>query len=95
LQNKLQSLSAEQRSAVEALTRGLMNKYLHQTVQAMKLAAKEGDAATVKTICDMYEIDPSAAEVVRGNAARPSAPSAIDLERQDGTEADAELKVGL
>ena len=57
MQAKLQSLSPEQRTAVEALTRGLMNKYLHQAVMAMKAAAREGDAATVKTIRDVFAID--------------------------------------
>jgi len=57
MQARLQSLSPEQKNAVEALTRGLMNKYLHQTVQAMKTAARDGDAATVKAICDMFEVD--------------------------------------
>jgi len=64
MQAKLQSLTPEQRSAVEALTRGLMNKYLHQTVHAMKAAAREGDAATVKAICDVFSVDAAAAEAV-------------------------------
>jgi glutamyl-tRNA reductase len=61
LQAGLQSLSTEQKNAVDALTRGLMNKYLHQTVHAIKAAAREGDFAAVKTICDVFEVDPDTA----------------------------------
>jgi hypothetical protein len=35
---------------VEALTRGLVNKLLHQPVQAIKAAASEGNAAAVDAI---------------------------------------------
>ncbi len=65
MQAKLQSLTTEQKTAVEALTRGLMNKYLHQTVHALKAAAREGDAAAVKSICDIFEVDTTAMPRVR------------------------------
>jgi glutamyl-tRNA reductase len=51
----LQSLTAEQAAAVEALTRGLMNKFLHLPLQALKSAAREGDAATLETIRGIFE----------------------------------------
>src|ERR1039457_2349042 len=41
VQARLGSLSAEQVAAVEALTRGLMNKFLHPPMQALKQAARE------------------------------------------------------
>jgi hypothetical protein len=44
LASRLQTLSPEQQAAVEALTRGLVNKFLHQPVQAIKAAASEGNA---------------------------------------------------
>jgi glutamyl-tRNA reductase len=47
---RLHTLSAEQQAAVEALTRGLINKFLHQPVQAIKAAASEGNAAAVDAI---------------------------------------------
>lgn len=50
LASRLQGLSAEQQSAVEALTRGLMNKFLHQPLQAIKAAASEGNAAGVDAL---------------------------------------------
>ncbi len=68
MQAKLQSLSDDQRTAVEALTRGLMNKYLHQAVHAMKTAARQGDAATVKTICDVFSLEEVAAPEIQGTS---------------------------
>jgi len=51
----LQSLTPEQQEAVEALTRGLMNKFIHIPLQAMKAAAREGDATALETIRGMFE----------------------------------------
>jgi len=51
----LQSLTPEQQEAVEALTRGLMNKFMHIPLQAMKAAAREGDAAALETIRGMFD----------------------------------------
>ena len=53
----LQSLSPEQQEAVEALSRGLMNKFMHMPLQALKAAAREGDAAALETIRGMFERD--------------------------------------
>jgi len=53
-QRVLQSLTPEQQQAVESLTRGLMNKFLHLPLQAMKSAAREGDAAALETIRGMF-----------------------------------------
>ena len=50
----LQSLTPEQQEAVEALTRGLMNKFMHMPLQAMKSAAREGDAAALEAIRGMF-----------------------------------------
>jgi glutamyl-tRNA reductase len=47
---RLRSLTGAQMAAVEAITRGLMNKFLHQPLQVLKAAAREGDAATVEAI---------------------------------------------
>ena len=46
----LRSLTAEQQEAVDAITRGLMNKFLHQPLQMLKAAAREGDAARIAAI---------------------------------------------
>ena len=54
LASRLQTLSPEQLAAVEALTRGLVNKFLHQPVQAIKAAASEGNTAAVDAIREAF-----------------------------------------
>jgi glutamyl-tRNA reductase len=54
MQGKLQSLSPEQHSAVEALTRGLINKVLHQPLQAMKAAARNGDLTVAEAVRQIF-----------------------------------------
>ncbi len=49
-QGRLRSLTTVQLAAVEAMTRSLMNKFLHQPLQTLKTAAREGDAAAVEAI---------------------------------------------
>jgi glutamyl-tRNA reductase len=61
IQAKLGSLTAEQLAAVEALTRGLVNKFLHPPMQALKQAARENDSTRVEALCDAWSL-PSAAE---------------------------------
>jgi glutamyl-tRNA reductase len=63
VQTRLGSLSAEQVAAVEALTRGLVNKFLHPPMQALKQAAREGNAARLDALCDAWSV-PSATESV-------------------------------
>jgi len=46
----LRSLTAEQQEAVDAITRGLMNKFLHQPLLMLKAAAREGDSARIEAI---------------------------------------------
>ncbi len=62
-QSKLQSLTPEQRAAVEALTRGLVNKVLHQPVQAMKAAARDGDLSMVEAVRNLFALDGMAEDV--------------------------------
>jgi glutamyl-tRNA reductase len=52
--NRLQGLSAEQQTAVEAMTRSLVNKFLHRPVQAIKAAASEGNTAAVEAIREAF-----------------------------------------
>jgi glutamyl-tRNA reductase len=56
LAGRLQSLSPEQQAAVEALTRGLINKFLHRPVQAIKAAASEGNAVAVDAIREAFGV---------------------------------------
>ena len=56
---RLRDLSDEQWSAIDALTRAMMNKFLHPTLQAIKAAAAEGDAAKLESYRATF--DPSRA----------------------------------
>lgn len=53
---KLASLSPEQMAAVEALTRGLVNKFLHPPMQAIKQAARESDQSKLEALCETWQI---------------------------------------
>jgi glutamyl-tRNA reductase len=53
---KLGVLSAEQLAAVEALTRGLVNKFLHPPMQALKQAARENDSTRVDALCEAWSL---------------------------------------
>ncbi len=61
---RLDSLTAEQLAAVEALTRGLVNKFLHPPMQALKQAARENDATRLEALCETWSLpatpDPAA-----------------------------------
>ncbi len=68
MQRRLGSLTAEQVAAVEALTRGLVNKFLHPPMQALKHAAREGDSSRLDAICDVWSVSPvEPAEMRREN----------------------------
>jgi glutamyl-tRNA reductase len=55
-------LSAEQLAAVEALTRGLVNKFLHPPMQALKQAAREHDAARLEALCETWSLPAGSTE---------------------------------
>lgn len=61
VQARLGELTPDQIAAVEALTRGLVNKFLHPPMQALKQAARENDAARVDALCETWSL-PSAQE---------------------------------
>jgi glutamyl-tRNA reductase len=58
---RLGSLSAEQIAAVEALTHGLVNKFLHSPMHALKQAARENNSAWMDALCDTWSL-PSGSE---------------------------------
>ena len=60
IHSRLGSLTAEQLAAVEALTRGLVNKFLHPPMQALKQAAREGDSARLDALCEEWSVSPAA-----------------------------------
>ena len=53
---RLGTLTEEQLAAVEALTRGLVNKFLHPPMQALKQAARENDAVRLESLCDTWSL---------------------------------------
>jgi glutamyl-tRNA reductase len=61
MQSKFGSFTAEQIAAIETLTRGLVNKFLHPPMQALKQAARENDSTRVEALCDAWSL-PSTAE---------------------------------
>jgi glutamyl-tRNA reductase len=77
-------LSAEQLAAVEALTRGLMNKFLHPPMQALKQAARENDSVRMDALCETWAL-PAAAD-------REVAPE-TDAAEAEQTDLAAEKKV--
>ena len=69
---KLGALSAEQLAAVEALTRGLVNKFLHPPMQALKQAAREHDSARIDALCEEWSVSPLApADPDPGTSTKP------------------------
>jgi len=54
--SRLGPLTPEQSEAIEALTRGLVNKFLHPPIQALKQAAREKDSTRLDTICETYSL---------------------------------------
>ena len=60
VQARLGGLSIEQIAAVEALTRGLVNKFLHPPMQALKQAAREGDQMRLEAVCEEWSVSASA-----------------------------------
>jgi glutamyl-tRNA reductase len=56
---RLQSLTPEQQLAVETLTRGLMNKFLHLPMQAIKTAALEADTVMLDAMRTVFHLPPA------------------------------------
>jgi glutamyl-tRNA reductase len=62
LHSRLGTLSAEQLAAVETLTKGLVNKFLHPPMQALKHAAREGDSARLDAVCEEWAVSATLTE---------------------------------
>ncbi|MGA8042195.1 MAG: glutamyl-tRNA reductase [Terracidiphilus sp.] len=58
---RIGTLTPEQLAAIEALTRGLVNKFLHPPMQALKQAARENDATRLEALCETWSL-PAAPE---------------------------------
>jgi glutamyl-tRNA reductase len=83
VQARLGSLSAEQRSAIETLSRGLMNKFLHPPMQAFKQAARDGNAARLNALCEAWSVSAATAPDVESTVeTQAAAPEPIDSEEK-------------
>jgi glutamyl-tRNA reductase len=85
IHNRLGPLSSEQLAAVEALTRGLVNKFLHPPMQALKQAARDGDETRLEALCDEWSVSPAASAEAQSASepatkAEPETPNAEDPE---------------
>jgi len=56
MQARLGSLTPEQVEAVEALTRGLVNKFLHPPMTALKQAARDNNATRMEALCETWSL---------------------------------------
>jgi glutamyl-tRNA reductase len=81
---RLGPLSAEQVAAVEALTKGLVNKFLHPPMQALKQAARENDAVRLETLCETWSLPANGAyELEQEPVAEDSTSNATNSERPE------------
>jgi glutamyl-tRNA reductase len=78
IQSRLGSLTPEQAAAVDALTRGLVNKFLHPPMQALKQAARENDAVRLDALCETYSLPSSNTAPDLEAAPQPSNPTSPD-----------------
>jgi len=69
IHSRLGTFTEEQLAAVEALTRGLVNKFLHPPMQALKQAAREGDAARLDALCEEWAVSREEPADMQRNAA--------------------------
>ena len=85
VQARLGTLTPEQVTALEALTRGLVNKFLHPPMQALKQAARENNQARMDALCEAWQISMDAPREVDPpvpgtERIRPGGPAASNIE---------------
>jgi glutamyl-tRNA reductase len=85
IHSRLGALTAEQLAAVEALTRGLVNKFLHPPMRALKQAAREGDSARLDALCEEWAVPPvSPVEMPREAESKTAESDSPDAETGEG-----------
>jgi glutamyl-tRNA reductase len=85
IHSRLGALTAEQLAAVEALTRGLVNKFLHPPMRALKQAAREGDSARLDALCEEWAVPPvSPVEMPREAESKTAEADSLDAESGEG-----------
>ena len=92
VQARLGSLSAEQVAAVEALTRGLVNKFLHPPMQALKQAARENDSTRLDALCEAWSV--SAAAIQGAETEAPVDATGLETSGAEKAEAVNEANAG-
>jgi glutamyl-tRNA reductase len=93
IHSRLGTLSAEQLAAVEALTRGLVNKFLHPPMQALKQAAREGDSARLDALCEEWAVGRAGASETTREAAKPEAGAGKDVKSVKASEGSEVIDV--
>jgi glutamyl-tRNA reductase len=88
IQARLGTLTPEQAAAVEALTRGLVNKFLHPPMQAIKQAAREGDTVRLDALCEAWQVSAETTAETERQVPK-SAPSAASPEQTEPEPANA------
>jgi glutamyl-tRNA reductase len=92
MQARLGSLTAEQVAAVEALTRGLVNKFLHPPMQALKQAAREGNQVRLDALCDAWQVSAGAAREAEYVPAAGGGGEENAEEAEGATESDSSVE---
>ena len=90
---RLGTLTDEQLAAVEALTRGLVNKFLHPPMQAIKQAAREGDSARLDALCEAWSVPAVSAEQSPPPEAETKLPEQSTADRPAAAEAQPRSRV--
>jgi glutamyl-tRNA reductase len=94
MRGRLGKLTAEQESAVEALTRGIINKVLHTPITALKNAATDPESNTViDHVRRIFNLSPknSSSKAAAGNS--HSSPGLSRDEKQEESAREEEKKV--
>jgi len=87
---RLGTLTPEQAAAVESLTRGLVNKFLHPPMQALKQAARENDSTRVEALCETWSLPSVVNEdqpIKAAPALEPSQSESVETVREKQTSA--------
>ncbi len=93
IHSRLGSLTPEQLAAVEALTRGLVNKFLHPPMQALKQAARDGDESRLDALCDAWQVSAGVGqEVAREVAAVETGPGSEERKAAAVSESGVESR---
>jgi glutamyl-tRNA reductase len=93
IHSRLGALTAEQLAAIEALTRGIVNKFLHPPMQALKQAAREGDSDRLDALCEEWSVSPAApADAAPAVTVPPRPPESKQVAEEKILEGTAEVR---